>query len=362
MIAIRPLQAASDVLAFKALLLLPAFCIVSTLWSDVPSASFRFGLQLAVTFVIAIVVSRRLPLRMFLSTILFVLVGIVGTSILAGNYRIDTGALTGFYASKNAMGMAAAFLALIAVGFIEPRSPSKALTLLGMTGFVVGMGGVLLAQSVSALAALTIGIGVFVAILVLRNLRAMTQMIAGIFLIVVTLLSVLLILANFDALADVVLRTTGKDMTLTGRTDLWSIAIDLIAERPILGVGYQAFWVPGNPTAEAIWFEFGIQSQSGFSFHNTYLSNAVEIGVLGVFIQTIMIGAALLMSARMALARTDRASVTLVAFVAMIVSMTPIDVHVFFQLSLASSFLIAVIVYTWRDRRFRIAETTARSG
>jgi len=35
----------------------------------------------------------------------------------------------------------------------------------------------------------------------------------------------------------------GKDMTLTGRTGIWSAVLDSIVKRPLLGYGYQAFWL-----------------------------------------------------------------------------------------------------------------------
>ena len=82
--------------------------------------------------------------------------------------------------------------------------------------------------------------------------------------------------------------STGKDVTLTGRTDLWAVAFQEIAERPVLGTGFQAFWVQGNPLAEELWAMFGIDSRSGFHFHNTLLSNAVEIGIVGVALQAVV--------------------------------------------------------------------------
>ena len=81
------------------------------------------------------------------------------------------------------------------------------------------------------------------------------------------------------------LDATGKDVTLTGRTDLWAVAFQEIAERPLLGVGFQAFWVHGNPLAEQLWAQFGISGRGGFHFHNTLISNTVEIGLLGAALQ-----------------------------------------------------------------------------
>ena len=49
------------------------------------------------------------------------------------------------------------------------------------------------------------------------------------------------------ATPDLLFSLLGKDATLTGRTGIWSAVIDSIAKRPLLGYGYQAFWLaPGR--------------------------------------------------------------------------------------------------------------------
>jgi exopolysaccharide production protein ExoQ len=42
---------------------------------------------------------------------------------------------------------------------------------------------------------------------------------------------------------DFLIQLLGKDMTLTGRTNIWSAVLDSIVKRPLLGYGYQAFWL-----------------------------------------------------------------------------------------------------------------------
>jgi exopolysaccharide production protein ExoQ len=100
---------------------------------------------------------------------------------------------------------------------------------------------------------------------------------------------IVLLIVHIDAVSAAILAATGKDITLTGRTDLWRIGLEQIAERPWLGTGYQAFWQPGNPEAEHLWRAFGIASRTGFHFHNLYLSNAVEIGIPGAALQAVFL-------------------------------------------------------------------------
>jgi exopolysaccharide production protein ExoQ len=87
-----------------------------------------------------------------------------------------------------------------------------------------------------------------------------------------------------------------KDPTLTGRTYLWQRASDLIAEKPVLGKGFDAFWVQGNTDAEGLWRYAGITSREGFNFHNTFIDILVQLGWFGltVIALTMMVGLVIL--------------------------------------------------------------------
>ena len=58
--------------------------------------------------------------------------------------------------------------------------------------------------------------------------------------------------------ADFLLSFFGKDATLTGRTDLWLAILDLIKQKPLLGWGYMATWVPTDPQTAAIQQQFAL--------------------------------------------------------------------------------------------------------
>ncbi|MGH6877174.1 MAG: O-antigen ligase family protein, partial [Rhizomicrobium sp.] len=67
-------------------------------------------------------------------------------------------------------------------------------------------------------------------------------------------------------------------------TYLWSRARDLIAEHPLLGSGFGAFWRQGNLDAEGLWQFAGITARTGFNFHNTFYESLVGIGWVGTLI------------------------------------------------------------------------------
>jgi exopolysaccharide production protein ExoQ len=345
MMALRPAASLVDLADYRLLLLLPAFCLASTIWSEVPGLTLRAAIQLAATFIVAILLARRLPPGRFLAVLGCVLGVIVALSVTTGNYRADTGALTGYYASKNAMAAAAALLAVVAAGFAGRAGASMAFRAGALGLAVAGAGTVVLAQSMGALFAMFIGLGAYPALWALRRVGLRLQVAASVFLALALAYVSVVLAANIDAVSAFVLDLTGKDITLTGRTDLWRVAMEEIAERPLLGSGFQAFWHQGNPVAIQLWAMFGIESRSGFHFHNTYLSNAVEIGILGVAIQSAILLSIGLSTLRLALSTREHLSAILFACAVMILSVTPLEVPVFFQFNLHTLLMVAALVY-----------------
>jgi O-antigen ligase len=69
------------------------------------------------------------------------------------------------------------------------------------------------------------------------------------------------------------------DPTFTGRSDIWEFALSAVAEKPILGHGYAAFWddVTERQTAEGA--EWAVTAAHS---HNSYLDLAVTIGLPGL--------------------------------------------------------------------------------
>lgn len=327
---------------------LPAFCLISFIWSAYPSASFRAGLQLTATVAIAVNLAATTSARMFSRTLFALYSTAMLASVLFGDVRNDTGAWLGIYGSKNALAGAAATYVIVCVAQILDSTASYRLRLLAIFGAMVGGLLLLMAQSISALVILPPAIMILVLLLVLYRLSSLQRIGLIVFLALVSGLLILLAVIFSEALFALLLDTTGKDATLTGRTELWRVAMVFIAERPALGMGYQAFWVKGHDAAEALWFRFGIEGRGGFNFHNTYLSNAVEIGVIGVLLQIIVLYGAAITTGLWAL-RTHRAEASLLFILVMMVVMVSfVEVPVFFQFSLRSVIVICAFIYAVR--------------
>lgn len=92
--------------------------------------------------------------------------------------------------------------------------------------------------------------------------------------------------------ADAVLEATGRDMTLTDRTLLWTDVMNNASHHPLLGVGFGAFWVGTigydlyplpNWSRKTPWW----RPEQG---HNGFIDTYVDLGVVGVGLLGIIIG------------------------------------------------------------------------
>jgi exopolysaccharide production protein ExoQ len=79
----------------------------------------------------------------------------------------------------------------------------------------------------------------------------------------------------------------GKDATLTGRVPIWVfVAEHVIPNRPILGYGFNTFFIPENPDYR--WL-VGVVGWPAPHAHNGYLNLAVELGLPGAVLGTLIL-------------------------------------------------------------------------
>jgi exopolysaccharide production protein ExoQ len=149
------------------------------------------------------------------------------------------------------------------------------------------------------------------------------------------------------------LDATGKDVTLTGRTLLWRWADRIIADNPILGFGYEAFWIPGNSYAESIWLEQGMAWRSGLHFHNQWYEVAVELGLIGLVLAAIVFMIVFVSVFSWALRRPSPESCFFLGFLIFTTIRTYVEVDLFWQYSLAFMIFIASYCYAKRGKRER---------
>lgn len=270
------------------LLLLPLFALCSIFWSVYPEYSLRYGLYFLMTIAMGVILGAGMRAEIMLKGVFVGLLisGVIG--LVLGRF-VTIGiagelAFSGIQGSKNAAGEAAG-LALIVSGAMAALSLNHRAVpwfLAAVAGIAVAAASLVLSKATGALIASMVASLCF--LMWLTSQRLMLQARATILIMITLLLSILILSTEYwmDPLFEIVIETSGKDRGLTGRDLLWGKADSLIAERPWLGRGYNAFWVPNNLDAEYLWREMGIATRRGFNFHNTYREITVDLGYSGL--------------------------------------------------------------------------------
>ncbi|HEY8614651.1 O-antigen ligase [Phenylobacterium sp.] len=270
---------------------IPAFAIFSTIWSEAPKETLKFALELAITVVAGLLISSARSQENVLRAMACAFLTYIGFSLVSGGtVAIGVGAggsaFSGLTESKNLLADIAStgVLVFLGVGLMAVRSRSWLWAAVALVGLLLGFHAVTAARSAGALLGLAMGVGGMLALLpLLKAGKAVRAWLT-------TMVGVVLIAVGFSyrwlsqALIEWGAQTFDKDPTLTGRTYLWYRAADLMHEKPLLGRGYYAFWLQGNPDAEGLWKYFGIESRGGFTFHNTFVEILVTMGLLGLIV------------------------------------------------------------------------------
>jgi O-antigen ligase len=188
----------------------------------------------------------------------------VAEPALAGNWR-------GFFAHKNGAG--AAMVLLIFIGILVFRSVSAIL-------------GTLIAAFAAIFLAFTESkspVNLLPLVLIFAFVLPRISTSAAKFLAAASIPAIIGVLTvgsvEFDSVNAFVVKYL-RDPTFTGRDEIWRFALDHIAERPIAGFGYQAFW--GTSELVSSWNYLESWGYRASDAHNGYLNVAVMTGLIGL--------------------------------------------------------------------------------
>ncbi|MGO4623441.1 O-antigen ligase family protein [Ensifer sp. 2YAB10] len=260
------------------------FACLSVFWSEAPSMTARTGIQYLSHVVCALIAMRLIDVRTLTRGAIAGIGIVLVYSLLFGVYHLDpldgTYSFVGAFSSKNQLGFYAslgiyfAFIAPVALG--ERRSWLLAS---GAVGLLAAYS-LLASQSATSVLTTAVIIGLWLGMRVVGMLSPGHR--KGLFLAAVICGALVAVAGIYGGGVDLVLGLFGKDSTLTGRTYLWQQGIEAAMASPMVGVGYQAYWVQGFSEAERLWEEFYISTRSGFHFHNTFIEAIVETGFIGL--------------------------------------------------------------------------------
>ncbi|MAK62235.1 MAG: polymerase [Ponticaulis sp.] len=261
-----------------ALVILSLLAFVSAAWSIDPSTSFRRGIAILFTTFFGFYLASALSWKDLLR-----LLGVVWLILALGNliagglvpsfgvmYEIHVGAWRGLWFEKNAMGgnfARASFL----FGFLVMMDTER--RKMWAFGLLASIMLVLLSTSKTSLLGLCLGMALLMLFLWMKQGRVISAV--TVWFIVTAIASVAFI---FFVQPEILVQILGRDLTLTGRTDIWEVLFGLIEDRPMLGYGYGAFWgeesVPANAVRRAT--EWPVPTA-----HNGLIEVLLALGWLG---------------------------------------------------------------------------------
>ncbi|MDO5528813.1 MAG: O-antigen ligase family protein [Paracoccus sp. (in: a-proteobacteria)] len=306
----------------------PAVCLASTIWSLTPSRSAASGLQIAMTMLIAMFIGWRFnPRQVMLIVYAALMAGVLLSALnLATGGALGrplysyVGGLLGVYTNKNMLGHYGLVATLIglALAFMPRGALPEIVRRLALPGALLGAAMVAMSLSMTSVLLLPV-FGLMLLALLRRALpRPLVWASAALALLVVGIGPVALAMLNIDPV-DEVLRATGKDLTLTGRTELWGIGLRAIAQSPLLGYGNGAFWL--SPAFEAERFASLGAGSTAPSLHNMAIDIMVGTGALGLGAMLLLLGTTLARAIRF-----HRSAPSVESSLALVTVMLPITV------------------------------------
>jgi O-antigen ligase len=183
------------------------------------------------------------------------------------------GSWRGVFPHKNEAG--ATMVLFIFIGLYVARMRSLALG-----GLIVMLSAIFLAFSQSKTA-----IGVLPLAFILSAVIGRTRSPAlGVALVVAMLLAFNLFSVGTVLFAPVrvLVQSVMPDATFTGRTEIWELALNAVAQRPLTGYGYSTFW--GTPEVVYGFGDTVTWANAASDAHNAYLNLAVTIGIPGMLL------------------------------------------------------------------------------
>ena len=285
------------------LLTLFGFMAMSILWSDYPLVSLRRDVKsLCAAVMVLVVLTEPKPLEAITAVLRRGAYFLIPLSIVTIRYFRDIGISwdwagnavfwQGVATAKNTLGQVAMTSALCFLGerIRRPSKEGRMIDFLYLLMSLYLLKGSDDAVSMTSLSVFAVGLFFFLRLqfLKLRPHRVKMFCLLSCVLIFGVLLTLIWHTLNpfsENSFMGVIIRTMGRDMTLTGRTEIWSDVFKVASRSPVIGVGYGAFWIgrlANIPWSENLTWALG-------QAHNGYVDTYLQLGWVGVGLLTAVI-------------------------------------------------------------------------
>jgi O-antigen ligase len=256
--------------------------LFSPLWSADFPTSVRRSVALALVTLMGIYFVARYSLEQLinrLSIVFFIamVLNVIWINALPQYGLSAEGAnFLGITTNRNSLGQQAVLGCLVMVFAFRSRNHR----IIALIGFIGSLYLVIGTNSKTSLASLVL---LACLLVVFSTFRARKQLFGAVIISELTagLVGLLFATANLAFITDLL----DRDITLTGRTTLWGYLLEPIAERPILGHGWEAFWGGWGSPAHEIWL-----TNNWFppTAHNAPLEYLLALGAVGLVLWTVM--------------------------------------------------------------------------
>jgi O-antigen ligase len=188
--------------------------------------------------------------------------------------RSSEGVWQGVFASPNSLGPAAVVGVLVAAAHATRRRTVPSV----VASLVLGVANLVLLAKTSSITAQTalvasVAVGIFVAGVWAVRDRGVSGRVVGSGAVVLGVAGFVAIVPNMGRIAGAL----GQDPTLASRTVIWEDMRRFIAERPIRGYGYWAFW----DNLDYSWGSYNNVGRYYGSAHDSFFEMALGLGAVG---------------------------------------------------------------------------------
>ena len=276
-------------------------CFASKYWSIDYHTTDRRVIALAISGVFALYLGAafrgpHLPRLLMYTTLVMAagsLVMIFAFPAIGVHQLENAGLWRGLWYEKNQMGAVMVIGATASAACLASPDPRK---LLPLAALILSSALVLATQSKTSLLCLVVGVGLVGGFWAMRKGGPAFAVFAVWMAVVLSGLGLWI----WDTHSVEVLEALGKDPSLTGRTDIWASLMRRVAERPMTGYGYGAFWGRIGESPPADW----VRQETGWlvpSAHNGWIDLLVQLGWPGA----VAVGAVMAISAILIVARLN---------------------------------------------------------
>jgi exopolysaccharide production protein ExoQ len=259
------------------------FGALSTLWSDYPSVAMKRWIKALGDLIMVLLVLTEADPTAAMKRVLFrVTVVLIPVSVLLVKYFPDIGRgydpwtgrlmVLGVTLDKNLLGMVCLIAGLAsASGFLlawKHRTKGPAIShgvLLAMTMWLLRE-----ANSMTSTASFILA-GIFMVAIGVGMIARRRWLIHGLVMVVASVAW----FALFHGQGEL-LEALGRDSTLTGRTEVWEVVLDLNSNA-LLGAGFESFWL--GPRLEKMWSMYWWHPNQA---HNGYIEVVLNLGWVGL--------------------------------------------------------------------------------